>query len=135
MSDLNIVIATHGKFGEELVASAEMIVGKMDRIHNLSLLPDKSFEDFFTESDVLLDRIQGPVVALVDLFGGTPSNVLTALTKKYNHKVITGLNLPLLIDLYLKSQMNESVDIDELSSNCIRIGKESFVLTNEKITS
>lgn len=135
MNDLNIVIATHGKFGEELVASAEMIVGKMDRIHNLSLLPDKSFEDFFTESDVLLDRIQGPVVALVDLFGGTPSNVLTALTKKYNHKVITGLNLPLLIDLYLKSQMKESVDIDELSSNCIRIGKESFVLTNEKITS
>ena len=34
-----IVICTHGKFGEELVHSAEMIVGPMKNIKIFSLLP------------------------------------------------------------------------------------------------
>lgn len=47
MTKLNLVVATHGSFGAELTRSAEMIVGKTVNVYSLSLLPDKSFENFW----------------------------------------------------------------------------------------
>lgn len=39
MAKLNIIVGTHGHFGEELVKSAELITGKMEGVRTLSLLP------------------------------------------------------------------------------------------------
>ena len=62
MSKLNIIVATHGRFGEELVKSAEMIIGPTENIYNLSLLPEKSFEDFLQEAKELFEKIEGPTI-------------------------------------------------------------------------
>lgn len=133
MAKLTIIVATHGRFGEELVRSAEMIAGAMTDVYTLSLLPEKSFEDFLQEATDLLERITGPVIALVDLFGGTPSNVLTVLTRKYAHQVITGLNLPILLDLYMQASAAETIQLEDLVGNCFTVGHESMVLTNERL--
>lgn len=130
MSKLNIVIATHGKFGEEIIKSAEMIVGKMDNIKSVSLMPSMSFEDFTKEANTVLSDLSGDTLVLVDLYGGTPCNVFTALTKKYNHNVITGLNLPMLIDLYINTNDSSDVNVKEVIENCISILKTSCVHTN-----
>lgn len=130
MSELNIVIATHGKFGEEIIKSAEMIIGKMNNIQSLSLLPSMSFEDFTKEADTVLSNLTGNTLVLVDLYGGTPCNVFTALTKKYSHNVITGLNLPMLIDLYINVNDSNYIKVNEAIENCISILKESCVHTN-----
>ncbi|WP_291292060.1 PTS mannose transporter subunit IIAB [Enterococcus sp.] len=135
MTNLNLVVATHGSFGAELIRSAEMIVGKTVNVYSLSLLPDKSFENFLTEANELFETISGPTIALVDLFGGTPSNVLTALTKKYQHKVVTGVNLPMFIDLYMKGTTAETIDLDVFVESCFTVAKESVVLTNEQLLS
>ncbi|MBU5584106.1 hypothetical protein KQJ29_31135, partial [Enterococcus sp. S181_ASV_20] len=60
MAKLNIIVATHGQFGEELVKSAEMIIGPMQNVYNLSLLPEKSFEDFYQEARAIFAEIEGP---------------------------------------------------------------------------
>jgi len=133
MAKLNIVIGTHGRFGEELIKSAEMIVGKMENVKSVSLLPEMSFEGFMHQVDSVLSDLEGPVLALVDMYGGTPCNVLTALTKKYHHNVITGLNLPMLIDLYLNVINNETLDIDEIIKNCIDNLQSSGVHTNKMV--
>lgn len=130
MSKLNIVIATHGKFGEEIIKSAEMIVGKMENIKSVSLMPSMSFEDFTKEANTVLSDLSGDTLVLVDLYGGTPCNVFTALTKKYNHNVITGLNLPMLIDLYINTNDSSGVNVKEVIENCISILKTSCVHTN-----
>ena len=36
MTKLNLVVATHGSFGAELIRSAEMIVGKTVNVYSLS---------------------------------------------------------------------------------------------------
>ena len=69
MSKLNIVIATHGKFGEEIIKSAEMIVGKMDNIKSVSLMPSMSFEEFTQQADAVLSDLNGNTLVLVDLYG------------------------------------------------------------------
>lgn len=133
MAKLNIIVATHGRFGEELVKSAEMIIGVTENVYNLSLLPEKSFEDFYGEVKQIFEKIDGPTIALVDLFGGTPSNVLTALTKQYDHKVLSGVNLPLLIEVYMKGQAAENIDIDQIVQEGFHVFNESMILTNERL--
>ncbi len=133
MSKCNIIVATHGSFGLELIRSAEMIIGNTENVYTLSLLPDKSFENFLAEANELFEHISGPTIVLVDLFGGTPSNVLIALTKKYQHKVVTGINLPMFIELYMKGSTVEIVDLDELVEDCLAVANESVVLTNDRL--
>lgn len=131
MAKLNIVLGTHGRFGEELIKSAEMIVGKMENVKSVSLLPTMSFEEFMHQVDSVLNELNGPVLALVDLYGGTPCNVFTALTKKYHHNVIAGLNLPMLIDLYMNTVNSETLDMDGLIKKCINNTRSAVVHTNK----
>lgn len=54
-------------------------------------------------------------LCLVDLFGGTPSNTFCALSRKYDNVVVTGLNLGILLEVYMnKDQMT----VDELAGTC-----------------
>ncbi|KAF1305145.1 PTS sugar transporter subunit IIA [Candidatus Enterococcus willemsii] len=132
MEKTSIIIATHGRFGEELVKSAEMIIGSTTDVYNVSLLPEKSFEDFMAEVEKILKRLNGKVIALVDLFGGTPSNVLTVLTKKYKYKVITGVNLPMFIELYMQNSTG-TVVYDELVTNALENGATNIICTNDQL--
>lgn len=130
MEKFNIVIGTHGKFGEELVKSAEMIAGEMTNVECCSLLPEYSFEDYMHKVDETLSKKEGFTLVLVDLYGGTPCNVFTVLSKKYHYNVLTGLNLPLLIDLYLKLTNIEEVDEEALIKESIETVCTSCVHTN-----
>ena len=51
MEKFNIVIGTHGRFGEELVNSARMIAGALENVQCCSLLPEYSFEDYMKLAD------------------------------------------------------------------------------------
>lgn len=112
MENFNIVIGTHGRFGEELANSARMIAGTLPNVECCSLLPEYSFEDYMHLVDETMAKKEGFTIVLVDLYGGTPCNVFTVLSKKYHYHVLTGLNLPMLIDLYLKLDNTDEADID-----------------------
>lgn len=102
MTKLNepaIVIATHGQFGEALLASAELILGPIDNAYTAALLPGEDPAGFGTRLQEALQHATGPAIILTDLFGGTPSNVAAAVAARNNHLVISGVNLPLLVEV------------------------------------
>ena len=103
-----VIVATHGRFGEELVESASMILGPLDGFRSISLLPGMDPAGF---GDLLRDELDnaGPgAIVLTDLFGGTPSNVAAVVAGKRGHLVISGVNLPLLIEI--ESQRSQLAD-------------------------
>lgn len=99
------VILTHGRFGEELKNSAEMILGKMEHAYAFSLLESmdpKEFIDLVKEE--IKEAPKGSII-FTDLFGGTPSNVAATFSQEF--KVISGVNLPMIIEAeMLRSQNN-----------------------------
>ncbi len=107
----SIVVATHGYFGQELIKSAEMIIGKIEDIYSISLTPDMSIDDFIVQSDEVLSKIDGRALCMVDLFAGTPCTGLTALSPKYDNVVVTGLNLAMLIEVCT----NKDNDVETLA--------------------
>lgn len=118
-----LLICTHGRFGEEIIKSAEMIIGHIEDVDVVSLLPDMSPEDFIECVKSKLDPYKDEsVICLVDLFGGTPSNMMARLTKDYHLQLITGLNLAMLIEIV---SQRDFVCEDELLEIGLRALKES----------
>lgn len=117
-----ILLGSHGRFAEELIKSAEMIVGELKNVRSFSLLPGMSLEEYMKEVDQELQREPERTLCLVDLFGGTPSNTFCALSRKYDNVVVTGLNLGMLLEVYMnKDQMT----VDELAELAVKTAQES----------
>ncbi|ACD22400.1 MULTISPECIES: PTS sugar transporter subunit IIA [Clostridium] len=121
---IGILLVTHGKFSEEIVKSAELIVGKQEKILTLGLQHGDSVEmlgDKVKESVKSLEDGDG-VLVLVDLMGGSPYNVVALNSSKLldiNFRCITGVNLPMLLEAIT---MREIYNLDDLTDHCIEIG-------------
>ena len=98
---IGIVLVTHGRLAEELVAAMEHVVGPQNAVASICIGPDDDMEERrqeILESIAKVDDGAG-VVLLTDMFGGTPSNLAISVIEKANVEVIAGVNLPMLIKL------------------------------------
>lgn len=109
-TSLSILVMNHGRFGEELIASAEMIIGKIEDIHAVSLMPGMSIEEFYEKAEAAVSRNGENTLILTDLFGGTPCNVAMMLRQKYHVKILCGMNLPMLIELVSSKDVYGNVE-------------------------
>lgn len=98
---IGMVLVTHGRLAEELVAALEHVVGTQPNIISICIGPDDDMEQRrseILESSDKADEGDG-VVLLTDMFGGTPSNLAISVMDKANVEIIAGVNLPMLIKL------------------------------------
>lgn len=122
---IGILIVTHGKFGQELLESAELIIGELEKTDAISLFPNDSIDDFkknIIERLKSLDTGKG-VMVFVDLYGGTPSNSIALNLdlngNEINIECITGVNLPMLLEALT---MRNNLKLSELKKYCIEAG-------------
>jgi len=98
---IGLVIVTHGKLAEEFLNVAEQISGKQEGIETVGIAEKDNIEEKRQE---LLKKVRRAdngdgVIVLTDLFGGTPSNIAISVAQNENVEALTGINLPLLIEL------------------------------------
>jgi PTS system mannose-specific IIA component len=99
---VGVVVATHGRLAEELLRTAEGIVGKLEACEAVSLGGvGASIDDARARLGELVKRVDGGdgVLVLTDMFGGTPANLGVTFLDKDKVEVITGLNLAMLMKL------------------------------------
>lgn len=73
MKERRVLVITHGHFGEELVKSVEMIMGKQDYVTAMGLLPGCSVDDLRESAFEVLaknDADGADTIVCCDLFGG-----------------------------------------------------------------
>lgn len=109
---IGIILASHGEFAKAALGSAEMIAGKQKDVHALALRVDETLEDMekeITEAYEDLKKRCDAVVALCDIYGGSPFNAISrCILKGMDMIAYTGLNLPLVIDLLLSRDLDVS---------------------------
>lgn len=98
---IGMVLVTHGRLAEEMIAALEHVVGVQEQVAPVCIGPDDDMEERRTE---ILERVQAAdsgegVVILTDMFGGTPSNLAISVIERAHVEVIAGVNLPMLIKL------------------------------------
>ncbi len=97
---IGILVVTHGYFGKELINSLTMITGAQKKCEALSLRPEDEvtlLKEHVNEKIEEMDDGNG-ILILTDIIGGSPFNVCSSYLKNQNVEVLTGVNLPMLIE-------------------------------------
>ncbi|MDF2882345.1 MAG: system fructose subfamily transporter subunit [Clostridiaceae bacterium] len=97
---VGIVAISHGVYAKELINSIEMIYGKVDKIKAICLDKTESVESLNGKIEHEIKELNvDEVLILVDLLGGTPYNASSLWIKDPNINVITGINMPMLLEI------------------------------------
>jgi mannose PTS system EIIA component len=94
-----LLVVTHGRLADEMEKAARRIVGDLPQLASISLDWDDDLADARRriEEGIARVAVEGRVLILTDMFGGTPSNVALSLLEPGRVDVVTGVNLPMLI--------------------------------------
>jgi PTS system mannose-specific IIA component len=98
---IGMILVTHENIGVEMLKALSSIVGPQEQVATITI---GLHDDMIVCRDQILSAIktvnngQG-VILLVDMFGGTPSNLAIASMPQGNAVVLAGVNLPMLIKL------------------------------------
>ena len=133
---IGLVLVTHGRLAEELVAALEHVVGKQVAVACVCIGPEDDMEQRrmdIMQSVAKVDDGSG-VVVLTDMFGGTPSNLAISIMDKARIEVIAGVNLPMLIKLasvrHTQNLQNAVASAQEAGRKYINVA--SRLLTQER---
>jgi PTS system mannose-specific IIA component len=131
---IGILIVGHGRLPNELVEVAESIAGVQRQLEAISISDYQDAEELISKISSTIERIDSGdgVILLMDLFGGTCSTVCTPLLKKYKIKVISGVNLPLLLEVIFH---REREDMAQVATSAQMAGIRSIVAADEILLS
>ncbi len=130
---IGLVLVTHGRLAEELVAALEHVVGPQPNVRAVCIGPDDDMEQ--RRNDILAsvaacDDGNG-VVVLTDMFGGTPSNLAISIMDKAKVEVIAGVNLPMLIKL---ASVRHSEPLAEAVASAQEAGRKYINVASKLLT-
>ena len=127
------LIATHGNFAKGVKSSLDIIIGETENLFLIEayVSENKSIEE---ELKKVLDdlREEDELVIFSDLLGGSVTNQILQQALRKNVHIVSGFNLPLLLDILLQ---DADSPITEIIENGINSAKEQIVYVNKLITS
>ena len=129
-----IIVATHGKMSNGLVDAAELIIGDTENVYAINLFSGDDVQDLNKEILDTINKInpENGVVIFTDLFGASPFNQSTLAVhslspdQQENIYVVTGVNLPMLLEAINQKMMNSSVH--EAINSILESGKQGIVV-------
>ncbi|MGB9082866.1 MAG: PTS sugar transporter subunit IIA [Desulfuromonadaceae bacterium] len=126
---IGLVLVTHAGLATALKQSAEMIVGPIERCATVEVVPAERADDIMARVVAAVEAVQSDgAIIMTDLFGGTPSNMAMSFLKEGFIEVITGVNLPMLIEFCSR---RERMSVAELAADLHRTGREGIIVAGE----
>lgn len=126
---IGLVLVTHAGLATALKLSAEMIVGPIERCATVEVVPDERADDIMARVVAAVKAVQSDgAIIMTDLFGGTPSNMAMSFLKEGCIEVVTGVNLPMLIEFCSR---RERMQVAELAADLHRTGREGIIVAGE----
>ncbi|WP_273888900.1 PTS sugar transporter subunit IIA [Rubrobacter naiadicus] len=127
---VGLVVVAHGDLAASLLESAALIAGEPERAaavgFGMEEGPDALREKVLAE----VERLGGEVLFLVDLPGGTPSNVCARIALERNLRVVSGVNLPMLVELLL---VEEGETLDGAAKVALEAGRDGVLDVTDMI--
>lgn len=98
---VNLVMVTHGDLAVALKETAEMLVGEQEHISMFGLHLGDSVDALRMQVSEELEHLsgQGEVLVLTDMMFGSPFNISCSLMSKFDFEHLTGINLPVLLEI------------------------------------
>jgi len=128
---IGIVIVTHAQLGEALIEAAEFILGQRpEAIESISIDLSENAEKLRAKIVQGIKKVAGQngVIILTDMFGGTPSNLSYSFLEEGRVEVLSGVNLPILIQAV--NLRKKDIELGQLAADLEVFGKKSISLAS-----
>lgn len=120
---------THAGLAGALKSAAEMIVGTIDLCASVDVIPGEHADEIMARVVSAVEAVSADgAIIMTDLFGGTPSNMAMSFLKEGRIEVLTGVNLPMLIEFCSR---RERLQVADLASELQRSGREGIIVAGE----
>ncbi|WP_394516123.1 PTS mannose transporter subunit IIAB [Pantoea sp. SGAir0430] len=120
-----LVIGTHGWAAEQLLKTAEMLLGEQENVGWIDFVPGENAETLIEKYQAQLARLDTSkgVLFLVDTWGGSPFNAASRIVvDKPDYDVIAGVNIPMLVETLMGRDDDPS--LEELIHIAVEAGRE-----------
>ncbi|MBW1674125.1 MAG: hypothetical protein JRF06_07455 [Deltaproteobacteria bacterium] len=127
---IGLLIITHSRLAKELLEAAVFIIGSVEAAGCISIetsKDSKKLRNIIKDKLKSLDQGKG-VLILVDMFGGTPSNLALSFLQKDSAEVVTGVNLPMVLAIAHNRKGKSLAEVADIAKSA---GKRSISLASE----
>ncbi|MCF6218784.1 MAG: PTS sugar transporter subunit IIA [Gammaproteobacteria bacterium] len=128
---IGLLIITHDAVGRVILETATKIVGICPLATELLPVPmDCDCEQRYGRACDLIRKLDSGsgVVVLTDMYGGTPSNIANRLAKVANVRVVSGVNLPMVVRVLNYA----SLEIDAVAQKAQEGGREGIFICGDE---
>ena len=127
------LIASHGNFAAGIKSSLDIIIGQTDNIFIIEAYTNGN-KGIKEELDEILESVDvsDELIVFTDLLGGSITNQLLQFALKENVYILSGMNLPLLIEVIMA---DPETPIAEVIETAVSSAKEQIVFVNQLIHS
>ncbi len=123
---IGIIVVTHGNLADVLIQTCFKIIGKREKIESHSIQWEDDAEVALKTIEKIVKKLDDGdgVLALTDMFGGTPTNLMISLSNNYNLEIVTGVNLPMVIKA--ATLQSKEIDLKEFASKIKNQGQRNI---------
>ena len=134
---IGLIVAAHGEMSNGLIETSKMIVGHAENIMPVDLVEGEGPESLRQKLQKAIESLDSGegVMILLDLYGGTPSNVSALLARELNIEAVSGVNLPMLLEVIIKRKTQSLRELRQVAMNAGRDGIRSVNEVVERIES
>lgn len=128
---VGIIIVAHGNLSSEFIETTRMITNDpIPFVSAISITPHDSTHEVADKIRKAISQVDDGdgVLIFTDMFGGTPSNVSLSFLEEGKVEVISGLNLPMLLQVALH---REGASLNELGQVLQAVGREHISLASD----
>ena len=128
-----LILVSHGHFCEELKKSTEMIMGPLEFVHTVPLLPEEGI-DAFTAKFLATVKELDDYIVFADLLGGTPCNVVSRLSLEgLQIELYAGMNMPMVIE-FINSTLTgvEATYIEKANRYIVKVNDMLAAMNDEE---
>lgn len=135
---IGIVIASHGEFAAGIHQSGSMIFGDQEKVQVVTFMPSEGPDDLYAKFNDAIAAFDADdeILVLADLWSGSPFNQASRVMGENPDRkfaIITGLNLPMLIQAYTERMMDAEAGVDKVVANIIGEAKDGIKVLPEEL--
>lgn len=126
---VKILLASHGDLAYGVYSSLKIIMGEQKNISTLCAYKEEDF-DLKKEVSNIFNNLsdEDELIVVTDIFGGSINNEFMNYMGRDNFHLVSGLNLPLLMELVL---IQDNCNIDENIQNALNNSNQTIKYCNK----
>ena len=124
---VGLVIASHGKLSDCILDTAKLFIKNNKNISAVNLEESSGSDEFSKKLEKAINEVDSGngVLILLDLYGGTPSNISwNTISSKSSCRGVTGINMGMILEILI--QRDDSKTLEELTEIAKKAGKDGI---------